>query len=283
MKTHRKLCPLEVIQCEFHGIGCETTLARQDFKQHNQEKVMEHLLFTKSELISMKNKLTNAEKQLAAFEERLAANTDAALAKMEAKFQQKINEIDSNTRKKNKELEEQLQQSNWVIKLHSWATALLSGDDSLPVLIKMTGYARKERNNESWTSKPFYTNDKEHRIELLVMPISDASTYGEHGSYLGVQLKFTYEGIADPLAPSDYYHDGYYDDYEGTQKYEVQLLNQISDSEHFSETQKVYLRSYGCCKSWYRSQHLSTGLLHRNTTTCQYLKDDTIFFKVRSA
>ena len=34
------------------------------------------------------------------------------------------------------------------MKLHSSATALLSGDDFLPVIIKMTGYARKkERTN----------------------------------------------------------------------------------------------------------------------------------------
>lgn len=90
MKAHRKVCPLEIIQCEFHGVGCETTLARRDFKRHNQDKVMEHLLFTKSELISTKSKLTNTEKRLATIEKKLATNTDAALAKMEANFSEKL-------------------------------------------------------------------------------------------------------------------------------------------------------------------------------------------------
>ena len=65
------------------------------------------------------------KKQLAAFEKR-SANTDAALTKMEAKLQQKINETESNARKSNMELESRLQQSNWFQVLHSWATASLS-------------------------------------------------------------------------------------------------------------------------------------------------------------
>ena len=96
MKAHRKVCPLEVIQCEFQSVGCECTLVRRDCKKHYQDKVMEHLLFTNSELLSTKSKLANAEKKLAAIEK----NTDAALAKMEAKLQWKINEIDAAARKK---------------------------------------------------------------------------------------------------------------------------------------------------------------------------------------
>ena len=101
-------------------------------------------------------------------------------------------------------------------------------------------------------------------MELLVTPTIDSS-----GPYMGVQLKFTYAGTAD-IAPSYY------------QKFEVQLLNQKSDCEHFSETQDVYLQSYGCCTSWYRSEHISIELLYKNTATCQYLKNDTVFFKVRA-
>ena len=285
MKAHRKVCPLEIMQCEFHGVGCETRLARRDFKRHHRDKVMQHLLFTKSELISTKSKLTNAEKQLAATEKRLAENTDAALAKMEAKLQQKINEIDSTMSKKCGELESQLQQNSWLKKLHSWAAASLSGNDSLPVTIKLTGYARIKRNKESWTSKPFYTSDKEYQMKLLVTPAGGPS-YGDHSSYMRVQLDFTYEGTQH-RSTSYYYHDEYDDEYHGsygrTQKFEVQVLNQISDSEHFTEIQEAYLRSYSCWSSWYEIEPISTRLLHRNTATCQYLKNDTIFFKVRSA
>ena len=282
MNTHRKVCPLEVIQCEFNGVGCEIRLARRDFKTHNQEKVMEHLLFTKSELISTKNKLTNTEKQLAAIEKRLATSTNAALAKMEAKFQQKINEIDFIACKKNSELDAWLQQSSWFKTLHSWSATSLSGDNSLPVTIKMTGYSWKKRNNETWTSKPFYTSDKEYKIELIVRLAGD-SPFGNHGSYMAVQLNFTYEGTRDsawstPFSPFCYHDDEYYNANETIQKFEVQVLNQTNNSEHFSETQEIRLQNRGY---WY--SNISTELLHRNTASCQYLKNDTIFFKVSNA
>ena len=297
MKTHRKGCPLEVVQCEFHGVGCETKLARRDLKKHHQEKVMEHLLFTKSELISTKSKLTNAEKQLATVEKRLAANADAALAKMEAKLQRKINEIETIARKNNKELESRLQQSNWFKKIHSWAAASLSGKDSLPVTIKMTGYARKKRNNVSWTSKPFYTSDMKYKMELIVTPAGDSS-YSGRGSYMRVGLTFAYEFRDRSISYATYDYGGDDDDdldvddtytfYRGCvmrgQKFEVQVLNQTSDSEHFSEAQVIDLQTtFNGYRAWYSSEYISTGLLHRNTATCQYLKNDTIFFKVCNA
>ena len=107
------------------------------------------------------------------------------------------------------------------------------------------------------------------------------------GSYMGVQLNFTYEGkqcrSAWPISSYyDGYDDEYYYNYEITQKFEVKVLNQVNDSEHYSETQEIHLGSCGC-SSWHSGKFMSTGLLYRNTTTCQYLKNDTIFFKVRNA
>ena len=285
MKAHRKVCPLEIIQCEFHGVGCETRLVRRDCKKHYQDKVMEHLLFTNSELISTKSKLANTEKKLAAIEK----NTDTALAKMEAKLQRKINEIDAIARKNNRELESRLQQSNWFKKLHSRAAASLSGNNSLPVTIKMTGYSRKKRNNEDWTSKSFYTSDLKYKVQLTARPGSSSTTYGDHESYMAVQLSFTCEDRSSSYGSyGSYYHNGYdYDsDYELTPyddetRFEVQVLNQTSDNEHFSETQETYLRtSYNNCYVWNSDEYISTGLLHRNTAKCQYLKNDTIFFAV---
>ena len=98
MKAHRKVCPLEIIQCEFQSVGslgCESSLVHRDCKKHYQDKVMEHLLFTNSELISTKSKLANAEKTGGNWKA-----TDTALSKMEAKLQQKINEIDVTACKK---------------------------------------------------------------------------------------------------------------------------------------------------------------------------------------
>lgn len=283
MKAHRKVCPLEIIQCEFQGVGCETTLVRRDYKKHYQDKIMEHLLLTNFELLSTKSKLANAEKKLVAIEK----NTDTALAKMEAKLQRKINEIDAAARKKSRDLESQLQQSNWFKKLHSRSAATLSGKNSLPVTIKMTGYSRKKRNNEEWTSKPFYTSDLKYKLQLIARPGRSVTTYGEHESYMAIQLDITCEdrdGSSHSTYRSHYYDDYgetvYHHHYE-TRRFEIQVLNQTSDNEHFSETQEGDFRvSYGSFYVLNSDEYISTALLHRNTATCQYLKNDTIFFAV---
>lgn len=150
----------------------------------------------------------------------------------------------------------------------------------------MTGYARKKRNNEVWRSKSFYTSDMEYKLELAVTP-AGSGCGDDHGSYMGVDLIFTYEGS---YRSTSYYSDryeSYYHDYETCteetiiRKFEVQVLNQTSDNEHFSETQGAYLRTnYSGQYAWNSDEYISTRLLHRNTATCQYLKNDTIFFKV---
>ena len=44
MEAHRKECPLEMIQCEYHNVGCEVRIARKDQEWHRNEKMEEHLM-----------------------------------------------------------------------------------------------------------------------------------------------------------------------------------------------------------------------------------------------
>ena len=41
--AHRKACQLEMVQCDYHNVGCKATMCRRDVKQHNKLKVEEHL------------------------------------------------------------------------------------------------------------------------------------------------------------------------------------------------------------------------------------------------
>ena len=38
MEAHRKECPLEMIQCEYHNVGCEVRMAHKDQERHKKEK-----------------------------------------------------------------------------------------------------------------------------------------------------------------------------------------------------------------------------------------------------
>ncbi|XP_065900596.1 uncharacterized protein [Dysidea avara] len=50
MEAHRKECPLEMIQCEYHNVGCEERMMRKRKREHEEEKMEEHLSLTKHSL-----------------------------------------------------------------------------------------------------------------------------------------------------------------------------------------------------------------------------------------
>ena len=45
MATHRKDCPLEMVQCEYHNMGCEERMKRKDVERHNTEKMKEQSVY----------------------------------------------------------------------------------------------------------------------------------------------------------------------------------------------------------------------------------------------
>ena len=57
MEVHKKECPLEMIQCEYHNVGCEVRMTRKDQEKHENEEIKEHLMKTKHHLILLKNHL----------------------------------------------------------------------------------------------------------------------------------------------------------------------------------------------------------------------------------
>ena len=65
MKAHRKECPLEMIKCEYHSMGCEVRMAHKDQKKHESENMKEHLVMTKCELTRTKATLATIDSKLA--------------------------------------------------------------------------------------------------------------------------------------------------------------------------------------------------------------------------
>ena len=47
MVAHRKECPLEMVLCEYHNVGCEERMMRKSKKEHEKEQMEKHLLLNK--------------------------------------------------------------------------------------------------------------------------------------------------------------------------------------------------------------------------------------------
>ena len=73
-------------------------------------------------------------------------------------------------------------------------------------------------------------------------------------------------------------------------KFQVKLLNQISDCEHQSkeltyddhagDNTAARITTGNKARGWGHSQFISNEELHKVTPTCQYLKDDCIFLQL---
>ena len=57
MDEHKKVCPLEMIQCEFHDVGCEIKYHRIDEECHVKENMIMHLHLTRLQLSIVNKKL----------------------------------------------------------------------------------------------------------------------------------------------------------------------------------------------------------------------------------
>ena len=60
MEAHRKECPLEMVQCEYHNVGCEERMMRKELEKHNKENIEKHLSITNSKLADVTSQLSTA-------------------------------------------------------------------------------------------------------------------------------------------------------------------------------------------------------------------------------
>ena len=61
---HRKVCPLEIVHCEYHDVGCEIKLVRKDLDIHTKDKATDHLTLIKEYLVKTTEELRKAERKL---------------------------------------------------------------------------------------------------------------------------------------------------------------------------------------------------------------------------
>ena len=55
---------LEMIQCEYYNVGCETRMAHTNKQEHDEVNASRYLMLTKQKLLSTEDKLANAIQQI---------------------------------------------------------------------------------------------------------------------------------------------------------------------------------------------------------------------------
>ena len=238
----------------------------------------------------LKQQLSLFRQDLTKVDFTLVANSDQAL-NMQSTLQEKITEAKTTTneridkvvstlQKGINELEYRRQEKTLLIERNLWPTymkkeaaILTTGDQIVPVIVKMSDYHKKRKDQIGWYCDPFYTHHKGYKMCLSI----DVAGFGDgSGTHLSA-------GLLLMKGPND---DQLRWPLKG--KCKVKLLNQTTDGEHHSVSgsysdigyrviQKGMKSSYPV---WSSSHLISNDRLQKVTSTCQYLKDDCIFFHV---
>ena len=250
MAAHRSSCPLEKVKCEFYNMGCHTEVVRKDMEVHNTTMMAKHLGLTKTLLDKTTVKLVSVK----------AALTDAKLQLTE----------------KDKVLHETLmlaEQNQWPMKIAGDASNSLYGIRPLPLVIRLTGLTRKQRQQHDWYSNGFLTNTGGYKLRLKVDPV------GTRGTHMGVYTELM-PGPNDNSLP-----------WPIRGRFIIELLNQLRDADHYKKI-SVYdgttTSSSADCRvhhgdrpyCWGAASFITLQRLHSATATCQYIKDNCIYFRV---
>ena len=168
---------------------------------------------------------------------------------------------------------ETISNSTWPLLLNHLAN---SGNEVVPVVIKLAEF-KKYKNGEAVHIRGFYTRNGGHKMNLRIYP----SGYVGYDNYVTVSARLL---------------KGDHDDHltwpvEGTLT--VQLLNQLSDSNHSEPVEFYFSGSSKACQRVMKVTISYNGvwndrfvphnrLSYNADKKCQYLKDDCVYFRVCS-
>ncbi|XP_065901454.1 TNF receptor-associated factor 4-like [Dysidea avara] len=241
MDAHRKECPLEMVLCEYHSVGCEERMTRKRKRKHEEEKIEEHLLMTKLKL----------------------AKTETRLSSLEVMVCHLINTTGSSNKL--------IESAQWSSHLNTLAMTVVGVTQVCPVIMKMSNFAEYKRRD---IAGAFYSHSRGYKMDMWFDAAGDGDGEGTHLSVFLYLMKGPNDDkLAWPLRG----------------RFEVKLLNQISDCEHYSKI--VTFDDYipddvagrvtdSNASSWGHPRFISNENLYKVTPTCQYLKDDCIFLQV---
>ena len=183
MEAHRKECPLEMIQCEYHNVGCDVRMARKRKRSHLDENMEKHLHMTKLKLAKTEEKLLSTEERLQSTENRVS-NLETMWScllqnSVGASNLKRVNNMgvmsQGSTGSGNKTAA-----TNWASQLETFVTIL---NKTCPVVIKLSQLVSHLVSRDMLCSAPFYTDKVGYQMRLYVKTSDDSN-----GLSVGLQL-----------------------------------------------------------------------------------------------
>ena len=251
MEDHYNICPKEVISCQYNNIGCNVEMKREDQKKHEEHDMKKHLEMSVQMVKHTQEKIENIHKEtrekIKALQAECAANK-SLIIQLEAKLSS-VNE-------------------------HSTPSSSING--GFCQVIKFLNFQKHKDENIEWHSSGLYTSPAGYKLRLNVCANGVDDYKGTHVSCYVQLMSGTYDNILEWP-------------FQG--KLTVELLNQLEDKNHmkgvmqFDESVPLECRQIEVRKrhgvEYGFPDFISHSELSLNSfLNCQYLKDDTLYFRV---
>ena len=269
---HLNRCEFENVRCEYYDMGCKTEFTRKYIKDHNREKVEEHLHMVNCELARTKTDLLQAQEDAITLEKKLfilqkkfqehSLTTEKKLVDLQNKFESSRAQGQENIKRPEMQFYNSMCQpcSPWTLKLNESSTK--SGEQVVPVVLKIKFFSKMKREKAWWQSEYFYSHNKQCKMRL--------SVYADNNTqHLSIQLSFVYDDSESPL------------------KGNINLLNQIDDHKHhcviadFCDNNCTVTKNENMNFSeWRDPMFISHNDLTTTSSTSNFIKNDCLFFEV---
>ena len=258
-QVHDKICELKILPCPNK---CTKTMPRQDIEKHVELECEYTVIACKFKNIGCTTEMKRGD--MAAHEQNDSLHLSKALNAV-------VNLQDSNTYLQDSMTE--LQDSNTqlqekMLKLESATEELHSTlKDGESITFNVTGFRGKKDSDEIFISPSFYTSPGGYHMAIRV----DTNGYGDD--------KGTHVAVFSSILEGKYKTEL---SWPFLGKVTITLLNQLEDNNHKTSISTFDLaRNARVGDSWGFPKFIPLSeLAHDPVNNTQYLKDDTLYFRV---
>lgn len=249
MKRHlEEECEHTTVTCKFSRIGCHAKMKRKRIQSHERDQDKFHFQMAFESTIKLQDTQSQLQQRVGELEKGLqsAINTNEL-------------KVDNGEKIKNLELKLETAMKN--------VASLVVKNGPTVFEFRVTQYLKKRHMNRVCMSRPFYTSTNGYR---MVIKIDTNCNLHAHGRYVSV-LARVIKGSSDRELP-----------WPVTGSVSFVLLNQLEDRNHFGRTYYMS-RSENTVVGRDRGFFdfiTQSGLAFDLVKNTQYLKNDTLFFRV---
>lgn len=286
-------CEYTVIDCKYSSIGCDVELKRRDMPAHEEEDTL-HVHLAVVMTVNLQERVIQLEQVVDEMEEEhsrsFVKKADKLEKELKALREERIKKLDMKTTNFEKALKAVKESLDSVYKLENRvmrlekeltdckAKRIKAVEDRILKLndeikercfkFKLVDYQRRKESSERVESASYYSSPSGYNMTFRV----DSNGYGS--------------GKGTHVSVSAYIIKGKYDaelKWPFVGKIHFILMNQLEDNNHHQMTTELSMANNAHVggPAWGKTQFiLHSELEYNRESNTQYLKDDTLYFRV---